>query len=126
MNRSGFAPSLMGSVSLLFVLTACQGLRDEPIVDMQGVNVAQYNRDLSDCQHYAEQVAVGGDAARGAVAGAAIGGAVGAIVGNSDSAQRGAGVGAVAGGARGAGRGLREQERVLRRCLAGRGYRVLN
>lgn len=113
-------------LAVLSALVACRGLRDEPIVDRQGVNIAQYNRDLAACQQYAEQVEPGGDAARGAVAGAAVGGAVGAIVGNSDTAQRGAGVGAVAGGARGAARGVREQQRVLRRCLAGRGYRVLN
>ncbi|MFN3164565.1 MAG: hypothetical protein ACE37N_14095 [Pseudohongiellaceae bacterium] len=129
MNRSDLnLPALpaLAALPLLLVLSSCQGLRDAPIVDMQGVNVAQYNRDLAACQQYAEQVAVGQDAARGAVAGAAVGGAVGAVVGNSTSAQRGAGVGAVAGGARGAARGVREQERVLRRCLSGRGYRVLN
>lgn len=113
-------------LAILPTLVACRGLRDEPIVDLQGVNMTQYNLDLAACQQYAEQVEPGRDAARGAVAGAAVGGAVGAIVGNSDTAQRGAGVGAVAGGARGAARGVREQERVLRRCLAGRGYRVLN
>lgn len=114
-------------ISLLAVsLTACRGLRDDPIVDTQGVNMARYETDLAQCRAYAEQVDVGADAARGAVGGAVVGGAIGAIVGNSDTAARGAGVGAVGGGARGAGRGLREKDQVLRRCLIGRGYRVLN
>ena len=97
-----------------------------PIIDTQGVNMAHYEADLIDCQGYADQVQVGRQTTVGATAGAAAGGVIGAVVGNSDSAQRGAGVGAVVGGLRGAGRGLQDRERVIRRCLAGRGYRVLN
>lgn len=116
----------MPLIMTLLGLGACQGLQDEPIIDPQGVNMAQYEQDLAACRAIAEQVDVGRDVAGGAVAGAALGGAIGAIVGNSDTAGRGAGVGAVGGGARGAARGMREQDQVLRRCLAGRGYRVLN
>ena len=43
-----------------------------------------------------------------------------------NSAERGAGVGAVTGGVRGAREGVRETERVVKQCLRGRGYRVLN
>jgi uncharacterized lipoprotein YajG len=109
-----------------FSLTACQSLEDDPIVDPRGVNMAQYQRDLAACRAIAGQVEVGKDTAGGSVAGAAAGAVIGAIVGDSDTAQRGAGVGAVLGGSRAAVRSLREQERVLRRCLHGRGYRVLN
>jgi hypothetical protein len=35
-------------------------------------------------------------------------------------------VGAVTGGLRGTQAGLRESERVVKQCLRGRGYRVLN
>ena len=49
-----------------------------------------------------------------------------AIAGNSDTAERAAGVGGVIGGAKGAGSGLRERDRVVKNCLRGRGYRVLN
>jgi hypothetical protein len=51
----------------------------------------------------------------------------GAIVNRgSNSAERGAGVGAVTGGVRGTQDGIREQEKVVKQCLRGRGYRVLN
>ena len=96
------------------------------IVDIRGVNMARYEADLTDCQNYADQVQVGRQIAVGAVAGAAVGGVFGAVIGNSDTAQRGAGIGAVGGGAGGAGRGLQERERVIRRCLISRRYRVLN
>ena len=104
----------------------CRATDDRPIVDMQGVSVAQYNTDLADCQAYADGVQAGRQVARGAVGGAVIGGAVGAVVGNSDTAQRTAGAGAILGGARGARGALSERERVVRNCLIGRGYRVLN
>lgn len=107
-------------------LAGCRNTGSNPIVDMQGVNVAQYNRDLADCRSYADQVEAGREVARGAAAGAVVGGAIGAIAGNSDTAERGAGVGAVAGAARGARDASREREQVIRNCLRGRGYRVLN
>ncbi|OGT72939.1 MAG: hypothetical protein A3H44_01810 [Gammaproteobacteria bacterium RIFCSPLOWO2_02_FULL_57_10] len=110
----------------LIVLTACAGAQRRPIVDMQGVNVAQYNQDLAECQSYAEQVEAGRQVAGGAVAGAVVGAAIGAVVGNSDTAQRAAGAGAVGGGARGAAGAMQERNQVLSNCLRGRGYRVLN
>ena len=51
---------------------------------------------------------------------------LGAIFGNSGDVARGAGAGGVVGGARGAASGEREKDQVLRNCLRGRGYRVLN
>jgi outer membrane lipoprotein SlyB len=111
-------------------LCSCRSVEEftgnTPIVDIRGVNMARYEADLTDCQNYADQVQVGRQIAVGAVAGAAVCGVFGAVIGNSDTAQRGAGIGAVGWGARGAGRGLQERERVIRRCLISRGYRVLN
>lgn len=98
----------------------------DPIIDTQGVNTAKYQQDLADCRAIADQVKVGQNAAGGAVAGAVVGAAVGAAVGNSNTAQRAAGAGATVGAAKGAGRGVNERERVVRNCLRGRGYRVLN
>jgi hypothetical protein len=106
-------------------LLACRS-NVAPIVDMQGVNVAAYNRDLTECRAYADQVATGRTVVRGAAGGAVVGAAVGAAVGSSDTAQRGAGAGAVIGAARGARQADMESDRVLRNCLRGRGYRVLN
>lgn len=117
-------------VLLLLTLSACQGNRGPgysgPIIDPQGVDMARYQSDLSECQSIAAQVPVGGRVVAGAATGAVIGGAVGAVVGNRDTAARGAGVGAIGGGVRGASSGMSERDRVVHNCLRGRGYRVLN
>lgn len=115
-----------------FALCACAVLAGcttskNVIIDRNGVDMNRYRQDLAECERYAEEVRKGEKVARGAGSGAAVGGAVGAIVGDSrDSAVRGAGVGAVTGGARGLSAGEREEMRVIKRCLSGRGYRVLN
>ncbi|MAY25404.1 MAG: glycine zipper family protein [Polycyclovorans sp.] len=100
--------------------------RNRVIVDTQNTNMAQYERDHAECETYASQVSTGGKAAKSAGFGAAIGAALGAIFGNSGDVARGAGAGGVVGGARGAASGEREKDQVLRNCLRGRGYRVLN
>lgn len=121
---------LLNTLSLTLLLTACSSIEDltgnNPIIDTQGVNLAQYDVDLLQCQDYADEVAIAQKAGSGAVAGAVVGGVFGAVVGNSNSAKKGAGIGAIGGGARGVGEGIRERERVIKRCLIGRGYRVLN
>ncbi len=113
---------------LAIALSGCaqQPFSHPPIVDMRGVNEAQYRVDLEECDQYAQQVSIGQRAGAGAVAGAVIGGAVGAAVGNSDTVQRTAGAGAVVGGARGGADGFRERNVVVRNCLRNRGYAVLN
>lgn len=116
----------------LFPLGACLALAactttDEIIIDRKGVDMARYEQDLAECQGYAEEVATGEKAAKGAASGAVIGGAVGAIAGGSrSSAGRSAGVGAVTGGASGVAEGERDKVRVVKNCLRGRGYKVLN
>jgi len=117
---------LISFILIPLLLIGCRATDDRPIVDMQGVSIAQYNTDLAECRVYADEVEAGRQVARGAVGGAVVGGAVGAAVGNSDTAQRTAGAGAVVGVARGARSAMMERERVVRNCLLGRGYRVLN
>ena len=115
---------------ITLTLIGCASIEDlttnNPIIDTLGVNLTQYNHDLSDCQQYANEVEIAQKAAVGAASGAAVGGVFGAVLGNSDTAQRGAGVGAVGGGTRGIRQGIRERGRIIKRCLIGRGYRVLN
>ena len=110
----------------LLALAGCT-TTDEIIIDKKGVDMARYAVDLAECRAYASEVRKGEKVARGAASGAVVGGAVGAIVGDSsEAAARGAGVGAVSGGARGAVEGERQEAQVVKRCLRGRGYRVLN
>ena len=85
-------------LALLVIPAACT-TTDEIIIDRKGVDLAS---------------------------GAAVGGAIGAITDGSEGAAKGAGVGAVTGGAKGLSQGERDEVRVVKRCLAGRGYRVLN
>ena len=96
------------------------------IIDTQGVNMDAYYGDLADCENYARQIDVSAETAEGVVAGAVVGGVLGAVLGNSDDAQRSAGAGAVVGGVKGNQSARHDQERIVRRCLSGRGYRVLN
>lgn len=109
---------------LLFLIlaVACSGT-PRPIVDTKGVDMAQYRQDLAECQQYAREVDIAAGTARGAGAGAVVGGALGAIGG---SAAEGAATGAVTGGATSAIRNDRERALVAKRCMRGRGYRVLN
>ena len=118
------------ALSSLVVVTAvgCAGADVRPIVDMKGVNEAVYEKDLQECQAYAkEQSGMGETAAKGAGAGAVVGGLLGLVTGgNKTGIVQAAGAGAVLGGAGGAFSGNQAQEAVVKRCLSGRGYRVLN
>ena len=111
-------------------MTGCASNRtfvDEPIIDRKGVDMSRYYADKAECEVYASEVRTGEKVARGAVRGAVVGGAIGAIINRgSNSAERGAGVGAVSGGVRGAKEGIRGTEKVVKQCLRGRGYKVLN
>ena len=95
----------------------------DPIIDMQGVDPVRYERDLAECKTYKDQIRTETGAAKGAAGGAAVGGAIGAITGD---AAKGAGVGAVAGGAKSVQLNEREKQQVVKNCMRGRGYRVLN
>ena len=102
------------------------GGTDGIIIDTQGVDMARYRADLADCQRYSSEVPVAERTATSAAGGAVVGGVVGAIVGDSGTAKKGAGVGAVTGAIKGVSSGSAERKRVVKNCLRGRGYRVLN
>ncbi|RMF98261.1 MAG: glycine zipper family protein [Gammaproteobacteria bacterium] len=94
-----------------------------PIIDTKGVDMQAYQRDLGECQAYSEQISTAKGVAKGAAGGAAVGAATGAISGNPG---KGAGYGAIFGGAASARLNEREKSQVVKNCLRGRGYRVLN
>jgi len=118
-NLAGFTLVL----ALSLTISACSSSPD-PIIDTQGVDMSMYDQDLAECRSYAEQVDTSSGVAKGAGAGAATGGAVGAIGGGSGT--RGAGVGAVLGVAKSGSRAANEKQGVVKNCLRGRGYKVLN
>ncbi len=120
---------LLTLCSLVVVVTVgCAGANVRPLVDMKGVNEAAYEKDLSECQTYAQQQSgMGETAAKGGGAGAVVGGLLGLVTGgNATGIAQAAGAGAVIGAAGGAFSGNQAQEAVVKRCLSGRGYKVLN
>jgi outer membrane lipoprotein SlyB len=116
----------LGAVVVTLLAVVGCTTTDEIIIDEKGVNMSAYQKDLAECQTYAKSVKTGEKTAKGAASGAVVGGLIGAITGGSSGAAQGAGVGAVGGGARGAIEGEETEVQVVKRCLGGRGYRVLN
>ncbi len=110
-------------VLVLLALTSACTTTDEIIIDKKGVDMARYEQDLAECRTYSNEVQTGKKVATGAASGAVVGGLIGAITGDAGKA---AGVGAVGGGARGANEGSRDEVQVVKQCLRGRGYRILN
>ena len=108
------------------ILSSCASPSSSVIVDRRSVDPVHYSHDLAECSSYAEEVPIAADTAQGAGRGILVGGAVGAILDGPETAARGAGIGGVTGGARGFVRAEHEQERVVKNCMRGRGYRVLN
>ncbi|MCP5365240.1 MAG: glycine zipper family protein [Hyphomicrobiales bacterium] len=117
-------------VGLAIGLAGCAGSY-EPVVDLKGVDHIEYQSDLEECRAYAENVDVGSNAATGGAVGAGVGAAAGAAVGAITGAPgRGAAIGAAGGGTSGLFgglfRGTSKEKRIIRNCLRGRGYRVLD
>ncbi len=111
--------------SLALAGCATSGVNFRPVVDLKGRDPAQYEQNLRECQQYALQVASAADqAATGAIAGALLGTAFAAIAGGGRNAA--AGIGALSGATSGAVAGERDQRAIISRCLAGRGFNVLN
>jgi outer membrane lipoprotein SlyB len=111
--------------ALLISGCANTGANYRPIIDSKHVDLNRYEADLQECQHYAEQKGGAGEKALiGAGAGAVLGGVL-AAVGNGDkgSASR---VGGVMGAVSGATSGDQGQRVIIKRCLIGRGYKVLD
>jgi len=95
----------------------------DPIVDTQGVNPDFLAADWEDCEAYTEQIAIVRGVAKGAGAGAGVG-AIGGVI-NGD-VGRAAANGALFGATRSGLDADWEKQQVFKRCLRGRGYRVLN
>jgi outer membrane lipoprotein SlyB len=114
-------------LAILFVsvsagLVACAA-HPEPIIDMKGVDRKQFTQDWNECEAYSKEVNVAEGTARGAATGAAVGAVAGAI---DRDAGKGATYGGLWGGTRSGLGADRDQQMVFKRCMRGRGYRVLN
>ena len=103
--------------------TAPRGAGYVPLVDMQGKNPAQFDRDVAECQVYARKTL---DAMSGALAGAIAVGLLAAILSPRGYRNDGARTGAIVGGVAGGASANDTQESVIKRCMVGRGWNVLN
>jgi len=119
--------SLLSFVTVsLFGCAATSGANYRPIVDNKGIDLNRYESDLRECQSYATQTAGAADsAAAGAVAGALLGAVLAGAAGKGYDRSATARVGAVSGAVGAGAEGERNQRNIINRCLAGRGYRVL-
>ena len=115
----------MHKLSLLIVAAAFAGCaaHPDPIVDTKGVDPERLAQDWEECEVYTEQILVGQGVAKGSALGGVVGAAAGAVHGD---AGRGAATGAIYGGTRSGLDADRDKQAVFKRCLRGRGYRVLN
>jgi hypothetical protein len=124
-GRRSLAPLLVASIAALGLLSGCATYR--PVVDMRDVtDHGQYERDLADCQNYAAPVSPGASAGAGAIFGALLGAALGAAVGDHSVALDAARFGAVEGAVVGGTSGAATQVQIVRNCMSGRGYLVLD
>lgn len=118
---------MMAGVVGLVVAVSAHG-QYRPMVDEAMIqDRARYEFDLSQCQSYAARVSPARNSVVGAVAGAVLGAAIGVAVGNnSDFARYGARAGAISGAVGGAGNAYQVQINIVRNCMAGRGYQILD
>lgn len=119
MGRAFLAAAVLG-----LSLTGCTY---NPVIDPKtSAHPENFQSDLGECR----QIAEGGAAKGAALAGAGVGGAIGAglavATGHPNAVGQAAGGGAVIGGARGGAASNREKRMIVRNCLKGRGYAVLN
>lgn len=123
---------IIASIVAVSILAGCastqgMGANYTPIVDTKGVDSAALQRDIAECQAYARQTAdAASSAAAGAVAGALLGAIFMAAAGGKGYRNEAAAVGALSGGLGAAGQAETSQRALISRCLAGRGYSVLN
>ena len=113
-------------------MSGCAAVGDKwiPVIDRQsagGKTNVEIQADLNDCQRYAREVDPSRQALTqmfaGIIGGAILGAAVG---GNRRMANYGANVGGAMGVTSGTANGIMTQERVVKNCMNGRGYNVLN
>ena len=117
-------------ILLLLLVTSCvsnnsKSILDQakPIIDTKGVDMTLYETDLEECNAYSDDVSITRSIAKGSATGAAVGAVIEAI---SDRRKDAIEIGAVTGGTQSGLRAAREKEQILKQCLKGRGYKVLN
>ena len=117
-------------LNLFFVVGCAQtdlsDRNDIAIIDTRGVDESVFKKDYSECSDFAKNIDLTDRTLRqGAVAGAT-GAAVGAIIGGEEAAKKIGGSAAVLNAVEANLDGRNEQAKIIKNCLRGRGYKVLN
>jgi uncharacterized protein YcfJ len=116
---------MIGIALAIAVLSGCAATEYRPVVD-SGVSRGNYEDDVDECQHLANQRPAAAQAAGGAAVGAVLGALLGVAVGlRGNDVANVAAWGAANGGIQGAAYGSAEQQAIVSRCMAGRGYNVV-
>ncbi len=127
--KSKLTKAVAGMVLIALIpgcATTNTGANYRPIIDSKGVDFNKFEVDLKECQAYATQTAdAAQSAAAGAVAGALLGAAIAAAAGSRYDRYSTARVGAVTGAVGAGAEGETNQRNIIRRCLGGRGYKIL-
>ena len=117
-------------LNLCFVIGCAQtdlsDRNDIAIIDTRGVDESGFKKDYSECSDFAKNIDLTERTLKqGAVAGAT-GAAVGAIIGGEEAAKKIGGSAAVLNAVEANLDGRNEQAKIIKNCLRGRGYKVLN
>ena len=117
-------------LNLFFVVGCAQtdlsDRNDIAIIDTRGVDESVFKKDYSECSDFAKNIDLTERTLKqGAVAGAT-GAAVGAIIGGEEAAKKIGGSAAVLNAVEANLDGRNEQVKIIKNCLRGRGYKVLN
>ena len=117
-------------LNLCFVIGCAQtnlsDRNDIAIIDTRGVDESVFKKDYSECSDFAKNIDLTERTLKqGAVAGAT-GAAVGAIIGGEETAKKIGGSAAVLNAVEANLDGRNEQAKIIKNCLRGRGYKVLN
>ena len=112
------------TLALVILLSGCAAHPD-PIIDTKGVDPDAMAQDWDECEAYTDEIIMAKGVAKGAALGGAIGAAVGAIDGRGDAGEDAA-WGAIYGGTESGLDADYDKQMVFKRCMRGRGYRVLN
>ena len=117
-------------LNLFFVIGCTQtdlsDRNDIAIIDTRGVDESVFKKDYSECSDFAKNIDLTERTLKqGAVAGAT-GAAVGAIIGGEEAAKKIGGSAAVLNAVEANLDGRNEQAKIIKNCLRGRGYKVLN
>ena len=117
-------------LNLFFVVGCAQtdlsDRNDIAIIDTRGVDESVFKKDYSECSDFAKNIDLTERTLKqGAVAGVT-GAAVGAIIGGEEAAKKIGGSAAVLNAVEANLDGRNEQAKIIKNCLRGRGYKVLN